>query len=168
MTRTEQAPAGPAEASPDYRATIRVQATADALFDALTSSAGLAGWWTRVTGSGAAGGELRFFMNAPEPLVIRVEEAVRPASVRWTVTACDFPPDWVGTGPEFTIIPAGDGVCEVRFVHHGLTPDLDCREMCTRGWDHFIVSLRDYAETGHGSPHDSSGDRARRAREALL
>jgi hypothetical protein len=38
--------------------------------------------------------------------------------------------------------------------------------MCTRSWDHFLVSLRDYAETGRGMPLGSSEDNARRLREA--
>ena len=37
--------------------------------------------------------------------------------------------------------------------------------MCTRGWDHYLPSLRDYVETGRGNPRGSDGDQARRARE---
>src|SRR5215813_7019192 len=87
----------------DYETTIRVQAAPDAVFDALTTTSGLAAWWNPATGSGEAGGELSFVMNAPEPLVIHVDEATRPTSVRWTVTDCPFLPDWEGTQPTFTI-----------------------------------------------------------------
>ena len=146
----------------DYQKTIRVQAAPDALFDALTSLSGLAAWWTGVTGSGDAGGELRFVFDHPEPCVMRVDQASRPTSVRWTVTDCGFLPDWVGTRPTFTITPVdGDG-SELRFQHHGLTQELDCIDMCTRGWDHFLGSLRAYVETGRGMPHGSSADLARR------
>jgi uncharacterized protein YndB with AHSA1/START domain len=148
----------------DYQLTMRVAAPPAAAFDALTTPAGLAAWWVPVTGSGLAGGELRFSMNAPEPLVIQVEQAVRPAVVRWAVTACDFEPDWVGTRPAFTITPAGDG-CQVSFRHHGLTAQLECIEMCTKGWNHYLgTSLRAYLETGAGSPLGSPADQARRAR----
>ena len=162
MTDTEQPPATPAEASADYQKTIRVEASPGVLFDALTSVSGLAGWWTRVTGSGDAGGELRFFINSPEPLVIRVDEATRPTSVRWTVTECSFLPDWVGTRPTFTITPVDGDASELQFRHHGLTPELDCIEQCTRGWDHFLESLREYVEVGRGMPRGSSADNARR------
>ena len=80
-----------------------------------------------------------------------------------TVTDCRFLPDWVGTRPTFTITPVDDDASELRFRHHGLTPELDCIEMCTRGWDHFLVSLRAYVEVGRGSPSGSSADNARRA-----
>ena len=39
--------------------------------------------------------------------------------------------------------------------------------MCTRSWDHYMTtSLRDYLETGDGSPFGSPADRARREAKA--
>jgi uncharacterized protein YndB with AHSA1/START domain len=162
MTSTEQRSALRA----DYQTTIRLKASPDALFDALTTVTGLAGWWNPATGSGETGGELRFIMNAPEPLVIHVDEATRPSLVRWTVTDCPFLPDWIGTKPTFTITPADGGTSELHFHHHGLSDDLECIDMCTRSWNHYIMtSLRDYLEVGRGSPYMSPDDRARREAE---
>jgi uncharacterized protein YndB with AHSA1/START domain len=146
----------------DYQTTIRVQASPDALFDALTTASGLTAWWTPAAGLGETGGELEFFMSAPDPLVIHVDEATRPTSVRWTVTDCSFEPDWVGTQPTFIITPLEGGTSELEFRHHGLTDELDCIEMCTQGWNHYLASLRDYVETGLGSPRGSDADNARR------
>jgi uncharacterized protein YndB with AHSA1/START domain len=161
MARTDQL-----SAPADYETTIRVKASPEALFEALTTVTGLAAWWNPVTGSGEAGGELRFIMNSPEPLVIQVDEATRPTSVRWTVTDCPFLPDWVGTRPTFTITLVDSGTSELRFRHHGLNQALECIDMCTRSWDHFMTSLRDYVETGRGSPFGSAADKARRAAQA--
>ena len=61
-----------------------VKASPGDLFDALTTVEGLVAWWNPASGSGERGGELRFIMNAPEPLVIHVDEATRPTVVRWT------------------------------------------------------------------------------------
>jgi uncharacterized protein YndB with AHSA1/START domain len=150
----------------DYQNTIRVQASPGALFDAVTSVTALAAWWAPVEGSGDAGGELRFFMNVPEPLVIQVDDATRPAAVRWSVTECSFLTDWEGTHLTFTITPIDADTCELHFRHHGLTAELDCHDMCTRSWDHYMVSLRDYVEAGRGMPFGSPADRAWR-RERL-
>jgi hypothetical protein len=103
--------------------------------------------------------------SAPDPLVIHVEEAIRPAQVRWNVTACDFLPEWVGTRPTFTITPLDGDETQLHFRHRGLTSELDCIEMCTSGWNHFIPSLVQYAETGLGNPSGSPADQARRARD---
>jgi len=145
----------------DYQKTLRVQAKPEALYDALTTVSGLSSWWTRVTGSGDAGGELRFFFDPPDPCVMRVERAT-PTSVQWTVTECAFLPDWVGTRPTFTITAVDGGACELQFRHYGLTEELDCIEMCTRGWDFFLPSLRRYVEVGQGMPNGSDEDRTRR------
>lgn len=162
MTSTEQLSVTPA----DYQTTIRVKASPDALFDALSTVTGLAAWWNPATGSGETGGELRFIMNAPEPLVIHVDEATPPTSVRWTVTECPFLPEWIGTRPTFTITPVDGDTSELHFRHQGLNEELDCLDMCTNSWNHYMTSLRDYLEAGHGSPYGSPEDKARREAQA--
>jgi uncharacterized protein YndB with AHSA1/START domain len=133
----------------DYQKTIRLQASASEVFDALTTLTSLSSWWTRATGSGKAGGELRFFFDSPtDACVLRVDRADRPTLVKWTVTECAFLPDWVGTRPTFTITPVeGDG-SELHFRHHGLTPELECIEMCTLGWNSYLAKLGQYAGSG--------------------
>jgi uncharacterized protein YndB with AHSA1/START domain len=162
MTSLEPRAAVPA----DYQTTIRVHTAPDALFDALTTVTGLAAWWNPATGCGQTGGELRFMMNAPEPLVIHVDAATRPTTVRWTVTDCPFLPDWVGTRPAFDITPLDGDTCELHFHHQGLSEELECIDVCTRSWNHYMTSLRAYLEAGQGSPFGSPTDRARRAAEA--
>jgi uncharacterized protein YndB with AHSA1/START domain len=155
---TEQYSATPA----DYQTTIRMKASPDALFDALTTVTGLAAWWNPATGSGETGGELRFIMNAPEPLVIHVDETTRPTLVRWTVTDCPFLPDWIGTRPTFSIAPVDSDTSELHFHHRGLSEELECIDMCTRSWNFYMTSLRDYLEMGRGNPYGSRADRVRR------
>lgn len=148
----------------DYTATLTTDAPPETVFDALTTTAGLAAWWSPVSGDGAEGGELHFDMGAPEgPLVIRVPMAKLATTVVWDVLACPFLPEWTGTTITFDLGRTADGGCELFFRHHGLTPQLDCFETCRRGWDHFLPSLRQYADTGTGNPLGSDADTARRA-----
>ena len=42
--------------STDYSITVPVNASADAVFDAVTSTDALAAWWSPVSGSGQTGG----------------------------------------------------------------------------------------------------------------
>ena len=151
----------------NYRTTVRIDASADAIFDAITSTEALAAWWSPVSGSGLAGGELRFPMVADQPpLLIAVDEALRPSLVRWTVRECTFMNDWVGTQPTFTITPLDPATCELTFEHVGLNDELECKDYCGRSWDHFVrTSLRELAEGGPGAPNRSPRDLARRAAE---
>lgn len=146
----------------DYTKTITVAATADTLFDAITTADGLTAWWTEAEGSGDTGGELRFSMSAPEPLRVHVDEATRPTAVRWTVTECTFERDWEGTQPSFAVTPIDEGHSRLEFTHVGLTDELECIDMCTQGWNHYLASLQTYVETGAGNPRGSEADLARR------
>ena len=154
-------------ATTDYRTVIRIGAPADTVFEAITTPEALAAWWSPVTGSGSTGGELRFPMVADQPpLLIHVDEASPPTIVRWTVLECTFMEDWVGTQPTFTISPIDESACELTFEHLGLTDELECKDLCSRSWDHFVrTSLRELAEGGPGAPNRSPRDLARRAAE---
>ena len=61
-------------------------------------------------------------------------------------------PEWIGTTIVFDVTPAGDGT-ELRFRHHGLTPQLECFDMCDAGWTHYLTSLVDYVDRGAGHPY---------------
>jgi uncharacterized protein YndB with AHSA1/START domain len=149
-----------------YQARIRVKATPDDVFESITSTVALAAWWVpHVTGSGNEGGQLQFHMGPPDPLIVQVDVATRPALVEWTVTDCSFEPGWVGTQPRFVVTAIDETTTELQFEHRGLTPALECHDFCCRSWNHFVEkSLRDYLEVGEGSPRGSAADEAWRAK----
>ena len=147
----------------DYTTSLATTSSPQAMSEALTTVAGLAAWWAPVTGDGAEGGELHFDMHAAEgPLVVKVRTAAKPNVVVWEVLACPFLRDWEGTRITFDLGHTDSGGCDLFFRHHGLTPHLECYEMCQRGWDHFIPSLAQYVDTGTGNPLGSAADTARR------
>jgi uncharacterized protein YndB with AHSA1/START domain len=164
MTDLQHLPATSTESDGDYQITVRAQAPASAVFRALTTAAEITAWWNPGRGSGETGGELVLPMGPADPLIIRVDKAT-PALVQWTVISCPFEPDWLGTRPRFTITQVSQNETEIQFRHIGLTPELECIDMCTRSWNHFLPSLRLYLETGAGQPRGSEADLAWR-REA--
>ena len=145
----------------DYESQLTLSASADAVFDALTTTEGLAAWWTAVTGDGLTGGELTFSFGPAAQALMRVDAAERGVGVHWTNTAC-IQQDWVGTTLHFDIEATPEGRTELHFRHAGLTPRLECFTDCKSGWDHFIPSLRAYVETSVGNPNQSEADIARR------
>jgi uncharacterized protein YndB with AHSA1/START domain len=145
----------------DYQSSVTLAASPDVVFEALTTTEGLAGWWTPVTGDGLTGGELTFSFGGAAQAVMRVDAAERGVGVRWTNLACVVE-DWVGTTVRFDLEATPAGGTELRFRHAGLTPRLECYRDCESGWDHFIPSLRAYVETGTGNPNGSAADIASR------
>jgi len=61
---------------------------------------------------------------------------------------------------EISLHPEGSKTL-VRLAHRGIPEDAVSDH--TRGWDHYLASLRAYAETGHGHPRGSETDLARRS-----
>ena len=60
--------------------------------------------------------------------------------------------EWLGTKLKWGIEPNHNGV-SISFVHEGLTPSLECYEVCKTGWEYFFVnSLRDYLNGKGGTP----------------
>jgi uncharacterized protein YndB with AHSA1/START domain len=149
----------------DYAAQRTLEASPETVFDALTTTSGLAAWWTPVTGEGLADGELRFVFGPGAFVTMRVDAAERGAGVHWTTLACHVE-DWVGTKVRFVIGEGPAGGTRLRFRHEGLTPRLECFSDCKSGWDHFIASLAAYVETGVGNPNGSQADAARREAHA--
>jgi hypothetical protein len=149
----------------DYTSQLTLAASAEVVFDALTTVEGLAGWWAPVTGNGLTGGELTFTFGPGAQAVMRVDAAERGVGVRWTPLSCVLE-DWVGTTVHFDISPAEAGGTELRFRHAGLA-QLECFNECRTSWDHFIVaSLAAYVETGTGHPNGSAADLDRREARA--
>ena len=72
--------------------------------------------------------------------------------VEWTVEEAPHTPEWVGTTIVFDVTPAAGGT-ELRFRHHGLTPQLECFDMCHEGWTHYLASLVGYVDCGAGHPY---------------
>jgi uncharacterized protein YndB with AHSA1/START domain len=141
-------------ATGDYTQQIHISATPEKVFGTLTTTAKFASWWAPATGSAAEAGELRItFEGIEDPLMLRVRQATHPSTVTWDVESCTFLPDWVGTTPAFTLTRSGADGCDVEFRHQGLSPQLECYDMCRAGWDQYLPSLRDYLQTGTGNPY---------------
>ncbi|MES9944060.1 MAG: hypothetical protein ABW080_03765 [Candidatus Thiodiazotropha sp.] len=63
------------------------------------------------------------------------------------------PEEWLGTRLKFEIAQQDDR-CSITLTHVGLTPDMQCYEICKAGWDHYIAgSLKLYLHGEGGSPN---------------
>jgi uncharacterized protein YndB with AHSA1/START domain len=141
-------------AADGYSGRVTVRAPRERVFDALATLEGPRGWWTPlVTGSAARGGELHFaFEGVIDKIVMRVDVARRPSAVHWSCVEHSGHPEWVGTQLAFYIVERGPEESELRLRHIGLVPELDCYDVCERGWMHFLPSIAAYVERGQGSP----------------
>jgi uncharacterized protein YndB with AHSA1/START domain len=129
---------------------IGAQAVApEQVYDALTTIDGLARWWTTdTTGDPGAGGTIAFRF-LPGGFDMRVDELVAGKLVRWTVV--DGPEEWLGTEISFEL-RTEDGYTIVLFEHRGWREPVEFLSHCSTKWAAFLLSLKQYVETGVGSP----------------
>jgi uncharacterized protein YndB with AHSA1/START domain len=151
----------------DYTGQVSFTRSPSAVFEALTTLEGLAGWWSAVTGSSHVDGELRFFFADDIPVIFHVDEAIPAMRVQWTCLGYAYLPEWASTVITFALAPRDNGGCELKFRHAGLTPKLECFDDCKAGWDHFLPSLQQFVDTGVGNPWASEADLARREARRL-
>jgi uncharacterized protein YndB with AHSA1/START domain len=138
---------------------IGIKAPVAHVYTALTTLKGLAGWWTEgVTGDGRVGGkiEFRFLTKTGELLgkmVMEVQELGENKEVRWRCV--EGPEEWVGTDITFQLSEQ-DGQIIVLFGHRNWREAVEATYHCSMKWATFLLSLREYVETGKGkpSPHD--------------
>jgi uncharacterized protein YndB with AHSA1/START domain len=132
-----------------------IKAPASQVYAALSSIDGLAGWWTRSTGgSSKVGGTVtfRFQTRSGEEIGgfdVDVVELVPEQTVRWRVKA--GPDEWVGTDIEFKLSRQDDYTI-VLFGHRRWREEVEFMAHCSTKWATFLLSLRDFVETGKGQP----------------
>jgi|SRR5882724_8964711 len=130
----------------------RINASASKVYAALTTEAGYRGWWNGVAEvPSAVGGEaqLRFVKEGtPINMRFRIDAMKANESVRWTCIAHDMP-SWVGTALNWNL-KANGAETLLTFEHDGWKDEAPAP--VAQGWQHFLASLKSYAETGVGQP----------------
>ena len=127
--------------------TIEIAAPASSILAALTTEAGLRGWFTE---SATFDGKHATFTFARPEITRVVSFAVERCDARGIVLRCTAEqnnPEWRDT----TLAMSVEGN-HVRLVHSGYPAKDECYERCVQGWAYFMPSLKSYVETGRGTP----------------
>jgi len=138
---------------------IGIKSPAAQVHEALASRDGLSRWWTEeVVGDGRVGGKIEFRFRSPTgELKGQIDMEVRvlapPKTVRWRCTGGI--PEWIGTDVSFQLSEE-EGQTILLFGHRNWREATDFTSHCSMKWATFLLSLRDYVETGKGkpAPHD--------------
>lgn len=143
----------------DYAIRMQFDVEADeaTVQQALTSTRGIAGWWSdRVEGDPhESGGKLLVhFPDLPEPFEFSVDHD--GGAVRWTTGG--FPPWWQGTTITWQVSEKAEtGAALLRFRHDGFDPEDDIIPIITPAWASIIGRLKHYAEAGTADPFARNG-----------
>jgi len=132
---------------------IDIETTAPKLFEALTTDAGIAAWWTKARTQTAIGA-VNEFAFGQGTVTFRVDKLEPNKAVGWS--AEDVPPDWKGTRVLFELSDGAQvGAVTLRFSHAGFAAMTPVVAFTNYAWAQFLRSLKLFLETGIGEPFGS-------------
>lgn len=132
---------------------LQIDAPRGKVYKAIATAGGVRGWLSRdadFEAQAGATGEVRF-AGGQRILRLTIEELEPDARVAWRVLSAAMP-TWAGTTIEFAI-GSGDAGTMLHFAHRGFRQADDLFAMSATLWASFLISLKQYLETGEGTPH---------------
>src|SRR5579885_1384599 len=139
---------------PDIMHTLKIQAPPDRVYRAITTAEGVRSWWTRDVSLDSAAGTGEFGFYGRRFVVKIVIDALEPeARVRWRVANAAWPGDIV----EFDVKPEA-GHTRLAFAHRGFGEADQRYAGATTRWGVYLLSLKEYLETGKGKPNPDDID----------
>ena len=130
---------------------IRIKAPKDRVFDALSTTDGLKGWYTpHVDGEVAPGKTMTLRFTGREPFRWKIVELQPGVRAEWECV--EGPGAARGTSVAFKLSDASEGRTEIACEHNGLDEGHDAFNSCNTRWGILLGRLRDFAETSNPHP----------------
>jgi uncharacterized protein YndB with AHSA1/START domain len=133
---------------------IGIKAPVSKVHAALSTVAGVAGWWTKETsGESRLGGTMHVVFRSPSGDEMgQMKFELRKSTseeVVWRFTA--GPEEWIGTDVTFALSQHGESTI-LLFGHRNWREAVEFTAHCSMKWATFLLSLRQLLETGTGLP----------------
>jgi uncharacterized protein YndB with AHSA1/START domain len=133
---------------------VGIKASSEAVYQALATIDGVAGWLTSAQGDSQVGGVIKLrFSRADgreaggcDAKVVELSPAQR---VLWQML--EGPAEWIGTTISFDLKQEGDHAI-VLFKHADWKAASELMHHCSTKWAIFLMSLKALVETGQGAP----------------
>ncbi len=134
---------------------VTIEAAPERVYEALTTQAGLAGWWsTKVQVEPGQGGLVRFrFVDDFHPQM-RVTALAPDRRVAWTCEAGH--PNWQDNTFSFELDPRGGGTGLMFVQVYAQELGDEVYGVYNFNWGYYLESLRRLCETGKGVPFQAS------------
>lgn len=127
---------------------VGIKAPLEAVYNAIATTEGVTGWWTATSGDSETGGKLEFSFNGQ---IVRVTVTANTPGkyVEWTVGGEQG--EWLETRICFELEETENQVM-VNFQHADWKAATPFLAHCSTKWAVFMLSLKEYLETGAGRP----------------
>ena len=131
---------------------IHINASPNEVYQAVTDVTKLAHWWTTDTrGKSAVGEKLEFWFYGGLGAEMIVTLLKVGKLVQWRATERSIP-DWANTEIEFRIFRERNQTF-LHLRHSKWRGDAKMFPECSMHWAIYLLSLKEFVETGKGRPH---------------
>ncbi len=131
---------------------VGINASLSDVYTAIATTQGVTGWWTKTSGDPRTDGDLEFSFDG-HIVKVKVSANTPGKYIEWTVGGNDG--EWLHTRICFDLVEEENQVM-VNFQHADWREASEMFAHCSTKWAVFLLSLKDYLETGTGKPfpHD--------------
>ncbi|GAA3636015.1 hypothetical protein [Flavivirga jejuensis] len=132
----------------NYTTEITMRASAVDVFSALSEKINL--WWGETDTPVSKVGDVFTIVFGEACWTFKIMTYTPHSKLTWVCIGGvpDFNAEWIGNQLHWSIEEQGD-TTKVRFLQIGLTPNMNCYDVCASTWDKFImISLKSFVETG--------------------
>lgn len=134
---------------PEILHRVTIDAAVERVHDLISSSEGIACWWTgrQLEGVTEIGGRFSvYFADAESPAAVMEVVSDTPAEISWRVV--EGPDQWIGTLITFGLRSRDDNGTTLLFTHSGWRDVSEFMSGCSTNWGAYLTSLKLGAETG--------------------
>ena len=129
---------------------LLINSSPENVYTALTTKKGIQNWWTTQTKIGKKVGEVNIFNFGDRyHNEMKITDLQPNKKVEWECFIGDK--EWIETRLIFSLEKKDDSTI-LRFTHAGWKEETDFFASCNFQWGHYMKSLKDYCESGQGSP----------------
>ena len=130
----------------DIRHNIVIKAAPEKIYEAISTQQGIEAWWCKQTIAKPEVGFVNVFVFGSSKNEMRVTALDPNKKAEWHVTDSKLSfladqDEWTGTKIIFEIEQVNDKT-RVRFIHQGLTPQIECYQQCSNGWSGYLQRLK--------------------------
>jgi uncharacterized protein YndB with AHSA1/START domain len=137
---------------PDILHLLTINTNVSTVYKAITEKEGISGWWTKDNNAKPEANSIaEFNFGKKYHNEMRIIELIPNKKVAWKCEKAD--PEWVGTILMFDLEDQDDKTV-LKFGHKDWREVTDFFASCNYQWGLYMTSLKNYCETGKGTPFD--------------